>query len=132
LHSRLLQQGLFSDFYALWPHKFNNKTNGVTPRRWLAACNPELASLITETIGDRWVTDLSQLKKLELYAEDAQFRQRWRAIKQAAKQRLIDYKKKKHNTVLHLSVDALFDVHINRRQSGPRLSDGKKNYQIHQ
>ena len=114
LHSRLLQQGLFSDFYALWPHKFNNKTNGVTPRRWLAACNPELASLITETIGDRWITDLSQLKKLEPYAEDAQFRQRWRAIKQAAKQRLIDYKKQKHNTVLHLSVDALFDVQVKR------------------
>ena len=93
LHSQLLQQGLFSDFYDLWPHKFNNKTNGVTPRRWLAACNPELASLITETIGDGWITDLSQLKKLEPYAEDAQFRQRWRAIKQAAKQRLIDYKK---------------------------------------
>ncbi len=114
LHSRLLQQGLFSDFYALWPHKFNNKTNGVTPRRWLAACNPELASLITETIGDRWATDLSQLKKLEPYAEDAQFRQRWRAIKQAAKQRLIDYKKRKLDTQLHLSVDALFDVQIKR------------------
>jgi glycogen phosphorylase len=114
LHSELLQQGLFSDFYALWPHKFNNKTNGVTPRRWLAACNPELANLITETIGDQWVTDLSQLKKLESYAEDAQFRQRWRAIKQAAKQRLIDYKKYKHNTILHLNVDALFDVQVKR------------------
>jgi len=114
LHSRLLQQGLFSDFYALWPHKFNNKTNGVTPRRWLAACNPELASLITETIGKEWVTDLSQLKKLEPYAEDAQFRQRWRAIKQTAKQRLIDYKKQKHNTILHLSVEALFDVQVKR------------------
>jgi starch phosphorylase len=114
LHSQLLQQGLFSDFYALWPHKFNNKTNGVTPRRWLVACNPEFASLITETIGDRWITDLSQLKKLEPYAEDAQFRQRWRAIKQAAKQRLIDYKKRKLDTELHLSVDALFDVQIKR------------------
>ena len=114
LHSRLLQQGLFRDFYDLWPHKFNNKTNGVTPRRWLAACNPDLASLITETIGDGWVTDLSQLKKLEPYAEDAQFRQRWHAIKQAAKQRLIDYKKHKHNTILHLSVDALFDVQVKR------------------
>ena len=114
LHTRLLQQGLFSDFYALWPHKFNNKTNGVTPRRWLAACNPELARLITETIGDRWVTDLAQLKKLEPYAENAQFRQRWHAIKQAAKQRLIDYKKNKHGTELHLNVDALFDVQVKR------------------
>jgi len=114
LHSQLLQQGLFKDFYALWPHKFNNKTNGVTPRRWLAACNPELANLITETIGDRWITDLSQLKKLEPYAEDAQFRQRWRAVKQAAKQRMIDYKKSKHPMELHLSVDALFDVQVKR------------------
>jgi starch phosphorylase len=114
LHSQLLQQDLFRDFYELWPQKFNNKTNGVTPRRWLAACNPELASLITETIGDKWITDLSQLKKLEPYAENAQFRQRWRAIKQAAKQRLIDYKKSKHNTELHLSVDALFDVQVKR------------------
>ena len=114
LHTQLLQQGLFSDFYALWPHKFNNKTNGVTPRRWLAACNPELASLITETIGDGWITDLSQLKKLEPYADDAQFRQRWHAIKQAAKQHLIDYKKSKHKLELHLSVDALFDVQVKR------------------
>ncbi|TAN71837.1 MAG: glycogen/starch/alpha-glucan phosphorylase [Methylobacter sp.] len=114
LHSQLLQQDLFSDFYALWPHKFNNKTNGVTPRRWLAACNPELAKLITETIGDSWVTDLSQLKKLEPFAENAQFRQRWHAIKQSAKQRLIDYKKRKHDTELHLNVDALFDVQVKR------------------
>ncbi|HEY8033997.1 MAG TPA: glycogen/starch/alpha-glucan phosphorylase [Methylobacter sp.] len=114
LHSQLLQQNLFNDFYALWPQKFNNKTNGVTPRRWLAACNPELASLITETIGDKWITDLSQLKKLEPYADNAQFRQRWRAIKQAAKQSLIDYKKSKHDTELHLNVDALFDVQVKR------------------
>lgn len=114
LHSELLQQHLFKDFYDLWPHKFNNKTNGVTPRRWLAACNPELASLITETIGEQWITDLSQLKKLEPYAENAQFRKRWRSIKQAAKQRLIDYKKRKHDTELNLSVDALFDVQVKR------------------
>ena len=114
LHSRLLQQGLFSDFYALWPHKFNNKTNGVTPRRWLAACNPELASLITETIGDGWITDLAQLKKLEPYAENAHFRQRWHTIKQAAKQRLIDYKKQRHQIDLNLNVDALFDVQVKR------------------
>ena len=80
----------------------------------MAACNPELASLITETIGEGWITDLSQLKKLEPYAEDSNFRQRWRAIKQAAKQRLIDYKKHKHKMILHLSVDALFDVQVKR------------------
>lgn len=114
LHTRLLQEGLFSDFYALWPHKFNNKTNGVTPRRWLAACNPELASLITEVIGGDWVTDLSQLKKLAPYADDAQFRERWRAIKQAAKQRLIDYKQRKNDTDLNFNVDAIFDVQVKR------------------
>jgi glycogen phosphorylase len=114
LHSQLLQQGLFSDFYALWPHKFNNKTNGVTPRRWLAACNPELARLISETIGKHWVTDLTELKKLVPYADDPQFRQRWHAIKQAAKQRMIDYKKSKHATELNLTVDAIFDVQVKR------------------
>ena len=114
LHTQLLQQGLFSDFYAFWPHKFNNKTNGVTPRRWLAACNPELASLISATIGDGWITDLSQLKKLEPYAKDAQFRKQWRAIKQAAKQSLIDYKKANHETELHLNVDAIFDMQVKR------------------
>ena len=57
LHSKLLQKDLFSDFYNLWPEKFNNKTNGVTPRRWLVGCNPELAAFITKTIGSDWVTD---------------------------------------------------------------------------
>ncbi|MDP2902241.1 MAG: glycogen/starch/alpha-glucan phosphorylase, partial [Methylovulum sp.] len=113
LHSQLLQQGLFRDFYELWPHQFNNKTNGVTPRRWLAGCNPELAALITETIGDSWITHLSELKKLTPYADDALFRERWRNIKQHAKQRLIDYKKQQHPH-LNLNVDALFDVQVKR------------------
>ncbi|TRW92158.1 glycogen/starch/alpha-glucan phosphorylase [Candidatus Methylobacter oryzae] len=112
LHSKLLQQGLFRDFYEFWPEKFNNKTNGVTPRRWLAACNPQLAELITETIGDGWLTDLSLLKKLEPYAEDKQFRQRWREIKQDAKQKLIDYKK--HDHAVDFNVDAIFDVQVKR------------------
>ena len=64
LHSQLLEQTLFRDFYELWPNKFNNKTNGVTQRRWLAWANPSLGKLITEKIGDGWVTDLSQLKRL--------------------------------------------------------------------
>ncbi|MGR9088115.1 MAG: glycogen/starch/alpha-glucan family phosphorylase, partial [Gammaproteobacteria bacterium] len=82
LHSKLLQHGLFRDFYELWPEKFNNKTNGVTPRRWLAACNPELADLITRTIGDGWLTDLTQLKKLEAHADDKDFQQRWFEVRQ--------------------------------------------------
>ncbi|MGZ8137524.1 MAG: glycogen/starch/alpha-glucan phosphorylase, partial [Methylococcaceae bacterium] len=112
LHSRLLQQGLFRDFYELWPKKFNNKTNGVTPRRWLAACNPELAALITETIGDGWITHLSELKKLEPFADDANFRKRWQEIKQRAKHRLRDYKKQHHD--LNLNSNALFDIQVKR------------------
>ena len=112
LHSKLLQQGLFRDFYELWPKKFNNKTNGVTPRRWLAACNPELAGLITETIGDGWITDLSQLKKLEPYAEDKKFRQRWYDIKQNAKKRLVEFKRQEHD--IELDVNALFDIQVKR------------------
>jgi len=113
LHSQLLQQQLFYDFYQLWPYKFNNKTNGVTPRRWLAACNPRLAELITTTIGEGWVTDLRQLKKLAPYAEDAGFRKQWREIKQAAKQDLLDYKRC-HYPELELNVNALFDVQVKR------------------
>ncbi len=112
LHSKLLQQGLFHDFYQLWPEKFNNKTNGVTPRRWLAACNPELAELITVTIGDGWLTDLSLLKKLELYVDDKAFCKRWYEVQQAAKQKLIDFKKQELG--VDLNVNALFDVQVKR------------------
>ncbi len=112
LHSKLLREGLFKDFYELWPHKFNNKTNGVTPRRWLAACNPALARLITDSIGDGWITDLSQLEKLKPYADDPVFRQRWRAVKQANKQRLIDYKREEVN--IDININALFDVQVKR------------------
>jgi starch phosphorylase len=112
LHSRLLQEGLFRDFYELWPQKFNNKTNGVTPRRWLAGCNPELAELITATIGDNWITDLSQLAKLAPYAEDAAFRQKWYDLNRASKQRLVDYKKEEHD--IEINVEALFDVQVKR------------------
>ncbi|MCX7068653.1 MAG: glycogen/starch/alpha-glucan phosphorylase [Methylococcales bacterium] len=112
LHSKLLQQGLFNDFYQLWPAKFNNKTNGVTPRRWLAMCNPELAELITDTIGDGWVTDLSLLQKLTPYADDKAFRARWYQVQQDAKQRLIDFKKQELD--IDLNVNALFDVQVKR------------------
>ena len=112
LHSNLLQHGLFKDFYELWPDKFNNKTNGVTPRRWLAACNPELAGFITETIGDDWITDLSQLQKLAPFAENAKFRKRWHEIQQNAKQRLVDFKKAELK--IELDVNALFDVQVKR------------------
>jgi glycogen phosphorylase len=112
LHSKLLQQGLFRDFYELWPHKFNNKTNGVTPRRWIASCNPELAELITKTIGDGWLNDLSQLQKLKPFADDKKFRKRWQEVQQQAKQRLVDYKKQEHD--VDIDVNALFDVQVKR------------------
>jgi len=112
LHSQLLQRELFSDFYALWPEKFNNKTNGVTPRRWLLEANPELAALITETIGSDWKHDLTLLKLLIPYAEDEEFRKRWRTIKQSAKQRLADYKQQQHG--ITINVDAMFDVQVKR------------------
>ena len=112
LHSQLLQQGLFNDFYLLWPEKFNNKTNGVTPRRWLAGCNPELAELITETIGDGWLVDLKQLQKLALYADDAKFRKRWDQIKQNNKQKLVEYNQQENGIVLN--ENALFDIQVKR------------------
>jgi starch phosphorylase len=112
LHSKLLQQGLFRDFYELWPEKFNNKTNGVTPRRWLASCNPDLAELITGTIGDGWLTDLTQLKKLEKYADDKAFQKRWQDVRLNAKKRLVDYKKAEHE--IDVNLDALFDVQVKR------------------
>ena len=88
LHSRLLTEGLFRDWYELWPEKFNNKTNGVTPRRWLAMCNPGLHELLDETIGHDWVNDLGRLEALVPKAEDAGFRARWEAIKRGNKERL--------------------------------------------
>ncbi|MCK5355118.1 MAG: glycogen/starch/alpha-glucan phosphorylase, partial [Methyloprofundus sp.] len=112
LHSKLLQEGLFKDFYELWPEKFNNKTNGVTPRRWLAACNPELAEFITEKIGDKWITDLSELKKLEKFLNDKKFCKKWYELQQNAKQKLIDFKKTEHD--IDLNVNALFDVQVKR------------------
>ena len=113
LHSDLLKQGLFRDFYELWPKKFNNKTNGVTPRRWLAWCNPKLSALITETIGDAWITDLAQLSKLAPYAEDAKFRARWQQIKRYNKLRLLEFKKTEMGTN-GASPDMLFDVQVKR------------------
>lgn len=112
LHSRLLAEGLFRDFHALWPERFNNKTNGVTQRRWLALCNPQLGELITETVGDGWQTDLDRLAKLAPKAEDADFRERWRAVKQANKVRLAELVK--DETGIEFPLAAMFDVQVKR------------------
>lgn len=112
LHSRLLKQGLFSDFAGLWPARFNNKTNGVTQRRWLAACNPALADLINTRIGDAWVTDLEQLEKLRPLADDSDFQAQWRAVKQANKVRLAANIKSKTGQIVDPAM--LFDVQVKR------------------
>jgi starch phosphorylase len=113
LHTYLITQGLFRDFYELWPYKFNNKTNGVTPRRWLAWCNPKLSALITETIGEAWVADLSQLSKLAPYAEDSKFRARWRKIKRENKVRLVEFSKSEMGSA-GINPDMMFDVQVKR------------------
>ncbi len=112
LHTDLLKSGLFSDFYTLWPKKFNNKTNGVTQRRWLAHCNPGLRDLINEAIGDSWEADLSVIEKLLPLADDSSFRTKWQAIKLQNKQRLIDYVQK--NTGVLFPENAIFDVQVKR------------------
>jgi starch phosphorylase len=88
LHSRLLCETVLRDFAELWPERFTNVTNGVTPRRFVALANPRLADLITEAIGDGWLRDLDRLQGLEAFADDAAFQDRWRAVKQANKNEL--------------------------------------------
>ena len=112
LHSQLLTVGLFKDFYGIWPEKFNNKTNGVTPRRWLAHCNREQSALMTSVIGDSWITDLSRIDKLAPYAEDASFRKKWAEVKRNNKVNLADLVKKE--TGVEFNVDSIFDVQVKR------------------
>ncbi len=112
LHSRLLREGLFRDYAELWPEKFNNKTNGVTQRRWLAACNGSLAKLITGKIGEGWTTNLDELEQLEAFADDASFQKEWRAVKLANKVRLA--RTLEARTGLHVNPGTLFDVQVKR------------------
>jgi len=112
LHSALLQQYLFHDFYELWPDKFNNKTNGVTPRRWLAWSNPELSALIDASIGEGWRTDLAQLQNLRKFADDEAFRAQWRKIKQDNKQRLAAMVQR--DCGVAFDTNAMFDVQVKR------------------
>ncbi len=114
LHSQLLREGLFHDFYQLWPEKFNNKTNGVTPRRWIAHANPAMTALISEQIGEDWIADLSQIEKLKPYAGASHraFHERWRAVKLANKQRLAALVAEECRVVFDPT--ALFDVQVKR------------------
>ncbi|MEA3211506.1 MAG: glycogen phosphorylase [Chthoniobacter sp.] len=112
LHTKLLKSDLFPEFDALYPGKFNNKTNGITPRRWLLACNPRLSSLITSKIGHGWERDLDKLRELEPLAEDPQFQADFMAVKHANKidlARII-----KQQCGVSVNPTALFDVQIKR------------------
>ncbi len=112
LHSALLQKHLFSDFARLWPERFTNITNGVTPRRWLAVANPSLASLLDESIGIEWRRDLDQLRSLEPLASDGAFLERWRGVRTQAKQRLASTIRQE--TGVLVDPDSLFDVQVKR------------------
>ena len=113
LHSRLVQTKLVPDFYELWPERFNNKTNGVTPRRWLVQANPLLADLITRTIGDTWITDLDQLRSSwNRHANDSAFQQEFAPIKRANKERLARVIRRRRASTVDPA--SLFDVHVKR------------------
>jgi starch phosphorylase len=112
LHSELLSKHLLRDFYELWPEKFSNKTNGVTPRRWIAVANPLLAELITNTIGEKWLTDLSELKQLASHAESPEFRRQWQTMATQGKAAFSKYLQKR--TGIEVSADSLFDVMVKR------------------
>ncbi len=112
LHTEILKSTLFKDFYELWPEKFHNVTNGITPRRWLLKANPSLSQLISESIGDGWITRLDDLKKLEKFANDAGFLSAMAKIKRCNKGQLANWTKK--NLGIELNPDAIFDVQVKR------------------
>lgn len=112
LHTKLLKEGLFSEFYQLWPNKFNNKTNGVTPRRWLAHCNPKLTQLLNETIGDQWISDLDKINQLKSFVDDKSFQKKWHAVKHHNKKRLVELVKQECNVDFDPSM--LMDVQVKR------------------
>jgi starch phosphorylase len=112
LHTEILKNAELKDWYELYPEKFQNKTNGVTQRRWLLKSNPELSELITDLIGDKWITDLSELKKLEKYADDDKVLDKFMAVKLEKKEQLAAYIKEVTGVVL--DTDSLFDIQIKR------------------
>ncbi len=112
LHSSLLRKSVLRDFHDLWPERFSNKTNGVTPRRFLALANPGLRELIDRTLGTEWLTDLKVLRRLERHVDDTAFRRQWRAIKRANKERFAAYVRA--HTGVELDPDWLFDVQVKR------------------
>lgn len=112
LHTELLKSTILRDFYEFFPDKFSNKTNGVTPRRFLMLSNPRLANLLTDTVGDGWQRDLMQLRGLEQSADDSAFQQQWQAVKRAAKQDLANCLANRTGEIIN--PDSLFDVQAKR------------------
>ena len=112
LHTKILEETLFADFFKLWPEKFHNVTNGITPRRWLLKANPMLSQLITEHIGDGWVTELDELRGLERFVGDAGFLDALAKIKSSNKRQLASWSKA--NLGIALNPDAIFDVQVKR------------------
>jgi starch phosphorylase len=112
LHTQLLTNDLFRDFYQLFPEKFSNKTNGVTPRRWILIANPKQALLMTNKIGKGWIKNLEELKQLEAFVDDGEFRDQWRQIKQENKQDLAEYILQ--TTGVHVDANSLFDIQVKR------------------
>lgn len=112
LHSELLKASVMKDFYEFWPERFSNKTNGVTPRRFLALANPDLCALLTSKLGGGWVAHLDELKKIESFADKATFRRDWRAVKLSNKKRLAAYIRVR--TGIELDPTWLFDIQVKR------------------
>lgn len=112
LHTEILKNKELKDWYELYPEKFLNKTNGITQRRWLLQSNPQLANLITELIGDSWITDLSELKKLEVYLDDEKVLKRILDIKHEKKVELAEFLKKTQG--IEIDPDSIFDIQIKR------------------
>ncbi|MBL8192328.1 MAG: glycogen/starch/alpha-glucan phosphorylase [Blastocatellia bacterium] len=112
LHTEIIKNELFLDFYEMYPERFNNKTNGITQRRWLKKCNPKLSNLISREIGDGWTTDLYQLQQLKPLAEVASFRQEWQEVKKLNKEKLADLIKQENN--LLVDTNSIFDCQIKR------------------
>jgi glycogen phosphorylase len=112
LHSELLKESVLKDFYEMWPERFSNKTNGVTPRRFLALSNPGLRALLDRTIGEGWLTDLGRLRGLEQFIDDSSFREQWRDIKRNNKARLASFVHE--STGVELNPQWIFDIQVKR------------------
>ncbi|MBN3871700.1 glycogen/starch/alpha-glucan phosphorylase [Nostoc sp. JL33] len=112
LHTELLKRDVLRDFYEFCPEKFSNKTNGVTPRRWIVVSNPQLTNLISRKIGTNWINHLDDLKQLEAFVEDANFRREWRQIKQDIKGNLAEYIKT--TNCIEVNPESLFDIQVKR------------------